>query len=126
MTGYQEIVTDPSYNQQIVTFTNPHIGNTGINIVDNESVNHGCSGIIIRNYPTVDSSWRSENKFIKFLKDKSITALCSVDTRYLTSLLRINGSLNGCLIPDIKKLDYAKDKLSSFPGLNGLDLAKNV
>ena len=126
MTGYQEIITDPSYNQQIVTFTNPHIGNTGINIEDNESVNHGCSGIIIRNYPTVDSSWRSENKFIKFLKDKSITALCSVDTRYLTSLLRINGSLNGCLIPDIKKLDYAKDKLSSFPGLNGLDLAKNV
>jgi len=126
MTGYQEIITDPSYNQQIVTFTNPHIGNTGINLDDDESVDHGSSGIIIRNYPTVDSSWRSENKFIKFLKDKSITALCSVDTRYLTSLLRINGSLNGCLIPDIKKMDYAKDKLSRFPGLNGLDLAKNV
>ncbi len=126
MTGYQEIITDPSYNKQIVTFTNPHIGNTGINIDDNESVKHGCSGIIIRNHPTVHSSWRSENQFIEYLKDKSITALCSVDTRYLTSLLRINGSLNGCLVPDINKLDNAKKELLKFSGLNGLDLAKNV
>ena len=126
MTGYQEIITDPSYNKQIVTFTNPHIGNTGINIDDNESVKHGCSGIIIRNHPTAHSSWRSENQFIEYLRDKSITALCSVDTRYLTSLLRINGSLNGCLVPDINKLDNAKKELSKFSGLNGLDLAKNV
>ena len=126
MTGYQEIITDPSYNKQIVTFTNPHIGNTGINLDDNESSNHGCSGIIIRNHPTQESSWRSENKFIEFLKDKSITALCSVDTRYLTSLLRINGSLNGCLVPDIKKIDDAKNELADFSGLSGLDLAKNV
>ena len=126
MTGYQEIITDPSYNKQIVTFTNPHIGNTGINIHDYESSYNGCSGIIIRNYPTKESSWRNENNFLEFLKDKSISAVCSVDTRYLTSLLREKGSINGCIVPDIKKLDQAKDLLSKFPGLNGLDLAKNV
>ena len=126
MTGYQEIITDPSYNKQIVTFTNPHIGNTGINVDDYESSFNGCSGIIIRNYPTKESSWRNENNFLEFLKDKSISAVCSVDTRYLTSLLRDKGSINGCIVPDIKKLDKAKDLLSEFPGLNGLDLAKNV
>ncbi len=126
MTGYQEIITDPSYNKQIVTFTNPHIGNTGINVDDYESSSSGCSGIIIRNCPTKESSWRCENKFIEFLKDNSISAVCSVDTRYLTALLRDNGSLNGCIVPDIKKLNQAKALLSEFPGLNGLDLAKNV
>ena len=126
MTGYQEIITDPSYNKQIVTFTNPHIGNTGINLDDYESGDHGCSGIIIRNKPTKGSSWRSENKFIEFLKDKSISAVCSLDTRYLTLLLREKGSINGCIVPDIKKLNQAKALLSDFPGLNGLDLAKNV
>ena len=126
MTGYQEIITDPSYNKQIVTFTNPHIGNTGINVDDYESNYSGCSGIIIRNHPTKESSWRIENNFLEFLKDKSISAVCSVDTRYLTSLLRNKGSINGCIVPDIKKLNHAKDLLSEFPGLNGLDLAKNV
>ncbi len=126
MTGYQEIITDPSYDQQIITFTNPHIGNTGINSDDNESIYHGCSGIIIRNHPTSDSSWRKENNLEQFLKEKSISALCCVDTRYLTSLLRDKGSLNGCLVPDIEKLDEAKLLLSKFSGLKGLDLAKNV
>jgi len=126
MTGYQEIITDPSYDRQIITFTNPHIGNTGINIDDYESNENGCSGIIMRNYPTYDSSWRKQHSLIEFLLDKSISALCSVDTRYLTSLLRKKGSLNGCLVPDIKKLDDAKLELSKFSGLNGLDLAKKV
>ena len=126
MTGYQEIITDPSYDKQIVTFTNPHIGNTGVNLDDYESSYNGCSGIIIRNHPTKESSWRNENNFLEFLKDKTISAVCSVDTRYLTSLLREKGSINGCIVPDIKKLDQAKDLLSKFPGLNGLDLAKNV
>jgi carbamoyl-phosphate synthase small subunit len=126
MTGYQEIITDPSYDKQIVTFTNPHIGNTGINLDDYESTTHGCSGIIIRNYPTTGSSWRNEHEFIEFLKDKSISAVCSVDTRYLTSLLRNKGSLKGCIVPDIKNLDKAKMLLSEFSGLNGLDLARNV
>tara|TARA_Y200000002_G_scaffold225163_1_gene185899 strand:+ start:286 stop:1410 length:1125 start_codon:yes stop_codon:yes gene_type:complete len=126
MTGYQEIMTDPSYNKQIVTFTNPHIGNTGINVDDYESKHYGCAGIIIRNYPTKESSWRNENNFLEFLKDNSISAVCSVDTRYLTSLLRDKGSIDGCIVPDIKKLDQAKNQLSEFLGLNGLDLAKNV
>ena len=126
MTGYQEIITDPSYDRQIITFTNPHIGNTGINIDDHESNENGCSGIIMRNHPTHDSSWRKQHSLIEFLLGKSIPALCSVDTRYLTSLLRKKGSLNGCLVPDIKKLDDAKLELSKFSGLNGLDLAKKV
>ena len=126
MTGYQEIITDPSYDRQIITFTNPHIGNTGINIDDYESNENGCSGIIMRNHPTHDSSWRKQHTLIEFLLDKSIPALCSVDTRYLTSLLRKKGSLNGCLVPHIKKLDDAKLELSKFSGLNGLDLAKKV
>ena len=126
MTGYQEIITDPSYDRQIITFTNPHIGNTGINIDDHESNENGCSGIIMRNHPTHDSSWRKQHSLIEFLLGKSIPALCSVDTRYLTSLLRKKGSLNGCLVPNIKKLDDAKLELSKFSGLNGLDLAKKV
>ncbi|GIR42909.1 MAG: hypothetical protein CM15mP53_08250 [Ectothiorhodospiraceae bacterium] len=80
----------------------------------------------MRNHPTHDSSWRKQHSLIEFLLDKSIPALCSVDTRYLTSLLRKKGSLNGCLVPDIKKLDDAKLELSKFSGLNGLDLAKKV
>ena len=126
MTGYQEIITDPSYDRQIITFTNPHIGNTGINLDDYESTDSGCSGIIMRNHPTHDSSWRKQHSLIEFLLDKSIPALCSVDTRYLTSLLRKKGSLNGCLVPDIRKLDDAKLELSKFSGLSGLDLAKKV
>ena len=126
MTGYQEIITDPSYDRQIITFTNPHIGNTGVNLDDYESNEHGCSGVVMRNHPTHDSSWRKQNSLIEFLRDKSIPALCSVDTRYLTSLLRKKGSLNGCLVPNIKKLDDARLELSKFSGLNGLDLAKKV
>ena len=85
-----------------------------------------CSGIIMRNHPTHDSSWRKQHSLIEFLLGKSIPALCSVDTRYLTSLLRKKGSLNGCLVPDIKKLDDAKLELSKFSGLYGLDLAIKV
>ena len=69
MTGYQEIITDPSYDQQIITFTNPHIGNTGINTDDNESIHHGCSGIIIKNHPANDSSWRKESSLEQFLRE---------------------------------------------------------
>jgi len=125
-TGYQEIITDPSYNKQIITFTHPHIGNTGVNIDDCESNMHGCSGIIMRNNPSLESSWRRDNNFIEFLKDKSISAVCSVDTRHLTSLIREKGSINGCIVPDAKDIDKAKTLLSDFPGLNNLDLAIKV
>ena len=114
MTGYQEMITDPSYNSQIITFTNPHIGNTGTNLHDQESDKDGCSGVILRNYPTLDSSRRKEKSLIDFLRDRNIAALCSVDTRHLTSLLRKEGSLNGCLVPNIDKLDEAKKLLSDF------------
>ena len=126
MTGYQEIITDPSYNKQIITFTHPHIGNTGVNIDDYESDMHGCSGIIIKNNPTMESNWRRDSNFIDFLKDKSISAVCSIDTRYLTSLIRQKGSLNGCIVPNIKDIDEAKSLLSNFSGLNNLDLAIKV
>ncbi len=126
ITGYQEIITDPSYNKQIITFTHPHIGNTGINKDDYESDNHGCSGIIIKNHPSKENNWRQDSNFIKFLKDNSIAALCSVDTRYLTSLLREKGSINGCIVTDIEKMDLAKSSLLNFPGLNNLDLAIKV
>ena len=126
MTGYQEIITDPSYNRQIITFTHPHIGNTGVNIDDYESNKHGCSGIIMRNKPALESSWRRDRSFIEFLKDKSISAVCSVDTRHLTSIIREKGSINGCIVPDIKNIDKAKSLLSEFPGLNNLDLAIKV
>ncbi len=126
MTGYQEIITDPSYKKQIITFTHPHIGNTGINIDDYESNLHGCSGIIIRNNPTAESSWRRDNSFIEFLNDNSISALCSVDTRHLTTLIREKGSINGCIVPNIKNIEKAKSLLSGFPGLNNLDLAIEV
>ena len=126
MTGYQEIITDPSYNKQIITFTHPHIGNTGINLDDYESDLHGCSGIIMKNNPTKESSWRKDNNFVEFLKDKSISAVCSVDTRYLTTLLREKGSINGCIVPNTKDIDKAKSQLSNFSGLNNLDLAIKV
>ena len=115
MTGYQEMITDPSYNSQIITFTNPHIGNTGTNYHDQESDKDGCAGVILRNYPTLDSSWRKEKSLIDFLRDRNIAALCSVDTRHLTSLLRKEGSLNGCLVPNIDKLDEAKKSFSINP-----------
>ena len=82
MTGYQEIITDPSYDRQIITFTNPHIGNTGVNLDDYESNEHGCSGVVMRNHPTHDSSWRKQNSLIEFLRDKSIPA--SVSYTHLT------------------------------------------
>ena len=88
--------------RQIITFTNPHIGNTGINIDDYESNEHGCSGIIMRNHPTHSSSWRKEHSLIEFLLDKSIPALCSVDTRYLTSLLRKKALLMDALYQILK------------------------
>tara|TARA_B100000900_G_scaffold135511_1_gene114717 strand:- start:9 stop:1133 length:1125 start_codon:yes stop_codon:yes gene_type:complete len=126
MTGYQEIITDPSYNEQIITFTHPHIGNTGTNMDDYESNLHGCSGVIMRNNPTIDSSWRRESSFVDFLKDNSIAALCSVDTRYLTSMIRQKGAINGCIVPNVKYLEKAKSLLSGYTGLNNSDLAIKV
>ena len=127
MTGYQEILTDPSYCQQIVALTYPHIGNTGINIVDEESSNVYASGLIIRDLPLVQSNWRSEMSLDNYLSSNNIVAISNIDTRALTRHLRINGALKGCImaansINSDLAIQYAKD----FAGLKNMDLAKVV
>lgn len=127
MTGYQEILTDPSYCQQIVALTYPHIGNTGINIVDEESSNVYASGLIIRDLPLAQSNWRSEMNLDNYLSSNNIVAISNIDTRSLTRHLRINGALKGCImagnsIDSDLAIQYAKD----FNGLKNMDLAKVV
>ena len=126
MTGYQEIITDPSYNRQIITFTNPHIGNTGVNPDDIESSKIFASGVIIRDEEIISNSWRKTGKLQDFLKDQGILAIAGVDTRKLTKILRTKGSQNGCIIAGNNDLNAAKKKLSDFKGLEGLDLAIKV
>ena len=130
MMGYQEILTDPSYAQQIVTLTYPHIGNTGTNEEDNESEKVSASGLVIRDLPLLASNWRKDQDLNEFLKERNVVAIAEIDTRRLTRLLRGKGSLNGCLLSgtaigkedETKAVKLAKD----FPGLKGMDLAKVV
>ncbi len=130
MMGYQEILTDPSYAQQIVTLTYPHIGNTGTNKEDNESEKVSASGLVIRDLPVLASNWRKDQDLNEFLKERNVVAIAEIDTRRLTRLLRGKGSLNGCLLSgtaigkedESKAVKLAKD----FPGLKGMDLAKVV
>lgn len=126
MTGYQEILTDPSYNKQIITFTNPHIGNTGINDDDVESNKVFASGIIIRDEEIMSNNWRQTGKLQDFLKNQKIVGISGIDTRKLTRILRTNGSQNGCIITGKQNIDVAKSKLRGFHGLEGLDLAIKV
>ena len=98
MTGYQEILTDPSYAKQIITLTYPHIGNTGTNSEDDESEKIWASGLVIRDLPRLASNWRNEFDLSKFLIDRKITAIAEIDTRRLTRLLRDKGPMNGCII----------------------------
>ena len=95
MTGYQEILTDPSYDSQIITFTNPHIGNTGVNDEDIESLKIHASGAIIRDSEILSNSWRKNDTLENFLKHQNIVAICGIDTRKLTKVLRTKGSQNG-------------------------------
>ena len=130
MSGYQEILTDPSYAKQIVTLTYPHIGNTGTNTEDNESRQVWASGLVIRDLPLLASNWRSEQSLDEFLKERKVVAIAEIDTRRLTRLLRDKGALNGCLLSgaaleaggEAQALQLAKE----FPGLKGMDLAKEV
>jgi carbamoyl-phosphate synthase small subunit len=130
MTGYQEILTDPSYCQQIVALTYPHIGNTGINIVDQESSNIYASGLIIRDLPLAYSNWRSEMSLDNYLSTNNIVAIANIDTRALTRHLRINGALKGCIMAhdsiDFIDSNAAIQKAKEFPGLKNMDLAKVV
>ena len=130
MSGYQEILTDPSYAQQIVTLTYPHIGNTGINAEDNESEKVWATGLVIRNLPLMSSNWRHEQTLDEFLKAQKVVAIAGIDTRRLTRVLRDKGPLNGSLFSG--EALFAADEsqvvasAKSFPGLQGMDLAKEV
>lgn len=130
MTGYQEILTDPSYAKQIVTLTYPHIGNTGVNQEDNESNQVWASGLVIRNLPLLASNWRSEQTLDEFLKQQNVVAIAEIDTRQLTRVLRDKGPLNGCLLSgaELERLgeQAALTAAKEFPGLKGMDLAREV
>lgn len=127
MTGYQEILTDPSYAKQIVTLTYPHIGNTGVNAEDIESDRIWSAGLVIRNLPILASNWRSEKPLDAYLRDNNIVAIADIDTRRLTRILREKGAQNGCILAgdDISEA-AAIAAAKSFPGLKGMDLAKEV
>ncbi len=126
MTGYQEILTDPSYCRQIVTLTCPHIGNTGTNSLDNESSKIYASGLVIRDLPLLASSWRCELDLAEFLRRGNTVAIAGIDTRRLTRLLREKGSMSGCIMTGIADEATAVAHARRFPGLAGMDLAKVV
>jgi len=126
MTGYQEILTDPSYCRQIVTLTYPHIGNTGVNDEDPESSRIYAEGLVIRDLPRLHSSWRAQGDLSSYLKKNKIVGIADLDTRKLTRILREKGAQNGCLVAGEVDLDLALQRSKSFPGLAGMDLAKVV
>lgn len=127
MTGYQEILTDPSYSRQIVTLTYPHIGNTGINNEDVESDRVHAAGLVIRDLPLMASNWRSQSTLDDYLRRKNIVGIADIDTRRLTRILRNKGSQNGAVVAGPHATAEQAMKLAkAFPGLKGMDLAKEV
>ena len=126
MTGYQEILTDPSYCRQIVTLTYPHIGNTGTNSDDMESSSVHASGLVIRDNSMIASSWRSERSFSDFLIAANTVAIAGIDTRKLTRILREKGAQSGCIMTGEVKAEVAVQHANKFPGIAGMDLAKFV
>ena len=127
MTGYQEILSDPSYAQQIVTLTYPHIGNVGTNSEDDESAGVFVSGLVIRDLPILASNWRNQKTLPQYLLDNNVVAIADIDTRKLTRLLRDKGAQRGCILAgDDVTVEAALKAIESFPGLKGLDLAKEV
>jgi len=127
MTGYQEILTDPSYKKQIVTLTYPHIGNVGVNSEDEESDGVMLSGLVIKDLPRLLSNWRSEEDLSSYLKRKQIVAIAGIDTRKLTRILRTQGAMGGCIMAG-EDVSEASTTIAAqkFPGLKGMDLAKEV
>ncbi|MDH3235621.1 MAG: carbamoyl phosphate synthase small subunit, partial [Alphaproteobacteria bacterium] len=126
MTGYQEILTDPSYCRQIVTLTYPHIGNTGTNSEDMESSQIHASGLVIRDSSMVHSSWRAERSFSEFLKMGETVAIADIDTRKLTRIIREKGAQSGCIMTGDADPDTAIQHALKFPGIAGTDLARFV
>lgn len=126
MTGYQEILTDPSYCRQIVTLTYPHIGNTGTNSEDMESQRVHASGLIIRDSSMINSSWRNERSFTEFLRQGETVAIADIDTRRLTRIIREKGAQSGCIMTGEAAEKTAVEHARKFPGIAGMDLAKFV
>lgn len=127
ITGYQEILSDPSYARQIVTLTYPHIGNVGTNDEDDESSRVFASGLVIRDLPLLASSWRKQQTLQEYLQARGVVAISDIDTRKLTRLLRDKGAQRGCIAAG-ENIDllHAKQAIDDFPGLKGMDLAKEV
>ena len=126
MTGYQEILTDPSYARQLVTLTYPHIGNTGCTDQDDEAAQAWAAGLIVRDVPRRPSSWRSQVALPEWLQARGIVAIAGIDTRKLTRILRDRGSQNGALMAGKIDADKAIEAARKFPGLKGMDLARVV
>ena len=126
MTGYQEILTDPSYCRQIVTLTYPHIGNTGTNSDDMESDSIHASGLVVRDSTMLTSSWRSERTLAEFLRQGNTIAIADIDTRKLTRIIREKGAQSGCIMTGQNSADTAIAHARKFPGISGMDLAKFV
>jgi carbamoyl-phosphate synthase small subunit len=126
MTGYQEILTDPSYCRQIVTLTYPHIGNTGTNEEDQESQRTYAEGLVVRDLPRLHSNWRSPTDLRTYLIKNNVVGIADIDTRKLTTLLREKGAQNGCLMAGVVDEARALGEARKFPGLAGMDLAKVV
>src|SRR3954462_3585863 len=130
MTGYQEILTDPSYSRQIVTLTYPHIGNTGVNPEDVEANKVHAAGLVIRDLPLLASNFRSTQSLSDYLKAENIVAIAGIDTRKLTRLLREKGAQGGAILVGTQGNEpsavQALELARSFPGLKGMDLAKVV
>jgi carbamoyl-phosphate synthase small subunit len=126
MTGYQEILTDPSYCRQIVTLTYPHIGNTGTNEEDQESQRTYAEGLVVRDLPRLHSNWRSQTDLRTYLIKNNVVGIADIDTRKLTTLLREKGAQNGCLMAGVPDEANALEEARRFPGLAGMDLAKVV
>ena len=125
MTGYQEVITDPSYYGQLLTFTYPEIGNTGINLEDSES-SISVKGIIVRNYSSNNSNWRSLKTFNQWLIEKNIIGLYGIDTRALVKILRSNGSMNGIITSEEKTVESCIKNIYETPKMEGLNLSNEV
>src|SRR5437899_5789370 len=126
MTGYQEILTDPSYAGQIVTLTYPHVGNTGVNREDVESKRIFAAGLVIRDLPRLASSFRSNGDLSAYLRDAGVVGICDIDTRKLTRILRDKGAQNGCIMAGTVDEGGALANARAAPSMAGLDLAKVV
>ena len=126
MTGYQEILTDPSYARQLVTLTYPHVGNTGCTDQDDEARQVWSSGLIVRDVPRRPSNWRNQQALPEWLAQRGVVAIAGIDTRKLTRILRDRGAQNGALMAGEIDVEKALEAARKFPGLKGMDLAKVV